>query len=359
MVKACVKSVGNFIRHWGPSQFRQRANRLVGLDIGSSAITLVQLEKSGQKFSLTRFGFRWLEEGLVIDDAILDRQRLVTQLQDLVGENGLAGQPVVLAVSGPSVMVKRLKISGVQSADLDEHLQWEGHRYISHPLDDVCLDHQVCGINGEDELDILLVVAKRNVVEDRQLLASEAGLDPVGCDVAGLALANMASLAGADSYASHLNVNLGSGGCTIVALDRGMPLFIRDASWEDDLPDESTRIFMDRTDGGHASAEKDKFGESVLHHDVQHLAREIRRNLNFMYEVSSAAKVENIQLSGAGATPALCETLTRELSIPVALLIPFQGIRIRDLHLNQDHLYRFGSLAGVAVGLAARSDCYV
>jgi len=358
MAKACVKSGGDFMHRWGPSRFHHRRNRLVGLDIGSSAVTLVQLEKSDDTFSLTHFGFRWLERGVVLDGAILDRPRLVTELQNLVRESGLAGQPVVLAVSGPSVMVKRLKIAGVQPADLDEHLQWEGHRYISHPLDDVCLDHQVLGVTGEDELDIVLVVAKRDVVEDRQFLAAEAGLDPVGCDVAGLALVNMASLGEVDPYASHLIVNLVSGGCTIVALESGMPLFVRDVSWEDDLPDESASIERIRKGGWPATADPDGIGEFVHHHGMENLWGEIKRNLNYMYEVSATTTVEDILLSGEGATPALCEKLSRKLSMPVALLIPFKGIRIRDVHLNQDDLSRFGSQAGVAVGLAVRRDCY-
>ena len=319
---------------------------------------LVQLENNGQKFSLTRFGFRGLAKGMVLDGILLDQQGLLTELRDLVRESGLTGQPVMFSVSGPSVMVKRLKISGVQPRDLEEHLLWEGHQYISHPLDEVCFDYQVLWVNREEALDILLVVAKRGVVEDHQILAADAGLKPVGCDVDGLALANMASLAGFNTFASHLLVTLESGGGTIVALEKGMPLYVRAVPWEDDLREESTSLETRTLGGEWDTADSDRCGECVAHSDVPKIAGQIRRNLNYMNELGSTKKVEHILISGEGATQGLCQKLSGHLSRPVTLLNPFHGIRIRDSHINQDHLHRYGSSAAVAVGLAARSDCY-
>ncbi len=359
MIMAKGKSVRHFINHWDQSLLQFRSTRMVGLNIGSRGVTLVQLESSGGSFWLTRFAFRELAEGMVVDGAILDWQGLLSELRDLVRESGLSGQPVMLSVSGPSVRVKRLKISGVRSRDLDEHLLWEGHRYISHPLDEVCFDHQVLRVNGEEELDILLVFAKRDLVEDHQILATNAGLKPVGCDVDGLALANMASLAGFNSYPSYLNVNLGSGGGTIVALEKGMPLFVREVPWDDALNEERTSIEGTRKGVGQATAEPvDRVGAYRAQPDIPNMAREIRRNLNDMKELGSVPKVEQILISGDGATQGLCQKLAGELSMSVSLLNPFHGIGIRDPHINQHHLQRFGPLAGVAVGLAARSDCY-
>lgn len=349
----------NVLNHWGRSWFRHRATRLVGLDLGSNAIILIQLEKSGQKFSLIHFTCRCLARGVVQDGAILDRQRLGVELRNLVDECGLWGQPVVVAVSGPSVLLRRLQISGVQPCDLDKHLHWEGHRYVSLSLDDMCFDHQVLGVNEKGELDILLVVAKRELVEERQSLVSEAGLEPVGCDIAGLALANMASLSGFSTYASHLNVNLGSDGWTIVALDQGMPLFVREVHWEDDGTEDFMSLEMGGVGGGCGMPEAERFGEKVDRLDIQYMAREIRRNIDYMYEMGSAKKVEHILISGEGATRGLCEMLGSELSILVMLINPFHGISIRDSQINQDQAFRFESWAGVAIGLAARNDCII
>ena len=137
-----------------------------------------------------------------------------------------------------------------------------------------------------------------------------------------------------------------------------MPLFVRDVTWEEDVVmDGATGLQVNRIDSEGASEGWNGSGENARTLNAGSMAGEIRRHLNFLCEKNPPTRVEHVQLSGDGATPGLCENLAEKLSLPVTLLNPFKGINIRDLQVNQDHVNRFGFLAGVAVGLASRSDC--
>ena len=144
----------------------------------------------------------------------------------------------------------------------------------------------------------------------------------------------------------------------MVALDRGRPLFVRDVPWEDDdLHDETGTFEMDRIGAGPETDGPDRFGDCVDSVVAQHIGGEIRRNLHVVHEMGPFTRVGHALLSGKGASSKLCERLSGELSMPVSLLNPFHGIGIRDPHINPAHLSGFALQAGVAVGLAARSDC--
>jgi len=331
---------------------------VVGLDLGSRALTLVQLEKKGVKFFLRKFGVRWLPRGIVQDGTILNRQRLVPELQSFIEEYGVSGQSVVVSVSGPSVIVKPVRVSAVGRRDLDEYFQWEGPRYLSHPVEDLCLDHQIIGTSEEGLMDVLLVAAKRDAVESRQVLLKEVGLNPVGCDVDGLALANMASLAGKSPLTPHLIVNLELEGCTVVTMEGGWPRGVNDLSWDDEGIDQATH---EELLGYSRKSEIDILEKDVAYPAfpwVTSLAESLKRTLNISGGSGSIRRAGQILVSGNGASSALCETLAGEVSLPVILLHPFRGIDTKGSHLSRDGVRNFASSAGVAVGLAVRSDCH-
>ena len=171
----------------------------VGVDIGSSAVKAVCLRRGRGGWSLVAAGEAPLPDGCVQDGAVAEPALVSETVSQLLDSMKMRRAPVASALSGHAVIVKRLSLPAMSQAELTEAIPWEAEQYIPFDLADVQLDYQVVGgatdakaDKGGDKpaLDVLLVAARKDRIDDRAGVISQAGRRPVVIDVEAFALAN-------------------------------------------------------------------------------------------------------------------------------------------------------------------------
>ena len=347
------------LRRW--AYVFSRPQPRVGLDIGSSTIKLIQLEQHATRYRLKRFGVRTLDSDIVEEDASHHSHRLKAALSDLLQECELLGSPVAISVSGPSVMVKRIRVSGVEQDALDEYLTWEGHQYIPYAMSDIYFDYWILPPHqpqlASTETELLLVAAKQQVVESRKTLLEEIGVHPIVCDVDGLALMKtIMRKSPAFRGRSFAIANVGASGMNIVFVADESPLVVRDvsfegtsSSWAVDHAGAVEDTTRQHGPGGTGGQENPSL--------VAEVVRETKCCFESVLERYPELDVEKMFLCGGQSKhPRLRSELQNALAIPTLLFNPFDGIECLADHQDHDHLLASAHLGGVALGLALHKD---
>ena len=168
----------------------------LGLDIGSPSIKLVQLKEVVQRgvvgYQLQAFGIKPLPPEAIIDGALMNSTAIVQAIQELVAELNIKNKNVTLAIPGHSVIIKKISLPVMSQEELDESIQTEAGQYINIDIKDVYLD--TYPLPSEDDqmgqMDVMLVAAKKDMVNDYAAVVSEAGLNPVIVDIDTFAIQN-------------------------------------------------------------------------------------------------------------------------------------------------------------------------
>src|SRR5262245_65179540 len=108
----------------------------IGLDIGSSSIKVVQLKETGKGIHLVNFGIEPLPAQTIVDGAIMNQSAVVDAIRTLRGNLGLRGREVATAISGHSVIIKKIKVPQMTPAELEEQIPWEAEHHIPFSKDD-------------------------------------------------------------------------------------------------------------------------------------------------------------------------------------------------------------------------------
>ena len=344
------------LRKW--AEVLSRPQTRVGLDIGSSTIKLIQLEQRAGRYRLKRFGVRRIESAVEEEDSLHHSSRLKAALSDLLQECDLLGSPVAISVSGPSVMVKRIRVSGVKADALDEFLTWEGHQYIPYAMNDIYFDYWILPQprTASEEMDLLLVAAKQQVVESRKTLLEEIGVHPIVCDVDGLALMKtMMRTRQASRGKSFAIVNVGASGMNIVFVADEQPLVVRDVYFEQTSSSLTAvdAVAVDGASGQGSFQAGTAFPENPL--DMAEAVREIKCCFESVLERHPEFDVEKLFLCGGQSNNSRLQSALHDaLGIPTLRFNPFDEIECSADH--RDRLSAAAHLGGVAVGLALHQD---
>lgn len=342
-----------------------RSQTCVGVDLGSSVVKIVQLERRGERYRVRRFGCRGLDPDVV--DGVPDHNspRLKATLSDLIRELDVFGSPVVMSVSGPSVMVKRIRLSGVKPDSLDEYLTWEGHQYIPYAMQDIYFDYWILPPSrhgaASTDIELLLVAAKHQVVENRKRLLEEVGVRPVVCDVDGLALLKVVMEKSRTFRGQSFGiVNVGASGLNVAFVGQDDPLLVRDVSFEeispvqaDDAP--ASSVADDAMHDAPRSGTTDT-GTPPGWGDV---VSAVQYCLESVLERYPELSMEKIFLCGGQSKhEQLHHALQHALSVPTIALNPFDEIECLAHGEAEDPVPELAHLGGVALGLALHQDCH-
>src|SRR4030043_1372718 len=172
--------------------FLGKKKDVVGLDIGSSSIKLVELDRAKSGFKLQHLGISPLPPEAIVDGALMDSVTIIDTIRDLVTSTSKT-RDVITSVSGHSVIVKKTTLPFMTETELEESIQWEAERNIPFDINDVNIDFQILGYGSEnpDMMDVILVAAKKDIINDYVSVIMEAGLNPVVMDIEAFALENM------------------------------------------------------------------------------------------------------------------------------------------------------------------------
>ncbi len=338
---------------------------IIGLDVGSKHIKIVQLKEVRGSYILERLGITALQPELIVDGSILDSTRVVEAIKDLLSSNDIKAKDVTLSVSGhSSVIIKRVSLPQMTEDELDEQIRFEAEQYIPFDIEDVSLDFQILGpAEEENMMDVIIVAVKKDKINEYVSVVKEAGLNPVIVDVDAFALENMYELNSEVKEGENIAlVNIGASMININILKGGISVFTRDSSVGGNL---ITEALQKEFTISYTNAEKLKQGESVegvskedvdtiLHSSFEDIFTEISRSFDYFRDTTNYENINEIILSGGVAlTEDFAISLSERVGIKVNIAEPFRNISIPDT-FDKEYIEKVSPLVAVAVGLALR-----
>lgn len=346
-----------------------RSRSAVALDIGSSHVKMLELEtdKSG-KHRLKHFGAAPLPPEAVVDGQFMNTGAVVGALRELLARHKVKTRDACVAVSGNSVIIKRISLPHMKREELEESITWEAEQYIPFDVNDVNIDFHILSERPDDagQMDVLLVAARKDLINEYSALLIEAGLKPAVIDVAAFALENMFTLnydVGPDPVAL---VNVGASTVNINVLRAGTSAFTRDVGmggrfYTEEIQRSLNVSFEEAEALKIGGLEADRTAvvpeevERVLSTVSENIATEVHRSLDFFLSTSGGVALSGVYLAGGAApTPGLAAAIERATNSPVTLVDPFRRIAVDERAFNPRFLRDVAGQAAIAVGLGLR-----
>ena len=341
----------------------------VGLDVGSSAVKAVALRHGRSGWSLVAAGETPMPGGALQDGVAAQPVAVSGAIKEVVDALRLRRASVAAALSGHSVIIKRLSLPAMSQAELDQAIPWEAEQYIPFDLNDVQLDYQVIN-SGPDasrpSLDILLVAAKRDRIDDRAAVIAQAGRHPVVLDIEAFALANAYEMNYPErSDALTVLIHVGRAATIVCLLERGQPAFTRDISIGGQVHADALTREFGSSGVDEVTANRMLYGQmpngvnrdhvtAVLHDASGQLVLEVRKTIDFYRATAPVEKVSRIVVSGgAWQAVGLVDLLATEFGAPVDIFDPFRRVSRSSRAIGADQT---GPAYAVAVGLAMREQ---
>ncbi len=342
-----------------------KRKNVIGLDIGSSSVKLVELKEGRNGFKLQNLAISPLPPEAIVDGTVMDSVTIIDTIRDLVTAVTKT-KDVVTSVSGHSVIVKKITLPFMTESELEESIQWEAERHIPFDINDVNIDFQIVGYGSEnpDLMDVILVAAKKDMINDYVSVIMEAGLNPVLVDVDSFAVENMLAINyDIDKEDTVAIANIGATVTNINILKNNISAFTRDVfKGGNQITEEIQRqLHID-----YEEAEKIKVGkqvdgatqsvvQNVLKTASESLAIEIGNTLEFFQSTSTYQKISKLFLSGGGAKIREFDIiLQQQIGIPVEMSNPFKRIEYSEKNFDVEYLREIGPVMAVGVGLASR-----
>ena len=339
---------------------------LVGLDIGSSSIKAVELQKKGNSYHLLNLGFENLSPDTVVDGQIMELNNVSNAITSIFNEHQIKTLRVAAGVSGHSVIVKNIVLPQMSADELRESSNWHAEEHIPFDISDVNLDYQVTS-SSPDALNVLMAACKSDKIANVKQAIQLAGKQPVVLDVDTFALQNCYEV----NYQPKAGevvalLNIGASTMNINIMNGVRSVFARDASVGGS---QYTSLLQKELGLTFEQAEAVKRGyplpEGIEARPIQPiietvsdiLALEIRKTMDF-YRATAEENEESIQkiliAGGSSKLPGLPEYLAKRFEIPVDLFNPFREIQVDDRKFDPDYMKEIVPDMAIAVGLALR-----
>src|SRR6185503_15149359 len=168
-----------------------RKRTTVGLDIGSGLIKVAVVDHSKKDPELARVAIQPLQQDAIVEGEVMDPGVVAEAIQACLASAGVSSKQVVTAVGGRDVIIKKIQIERVKEQQARELMRWEAEQHVPFDMESVELDFQILDPDGDGmEMSVLLVAAKRDLIETKIRVLGDAGLQPAAVDVDAFALHN-------------------------------------------------------------------------------------------------------------------------------------------------------------------------
>jgi type IV pilus assembly protein PilM len=343
----------------------RRAKSLVGLDIGSSAIKVVELKTAGRGYRVATYGSEPLPPDSIVDGAIIDGAAVADAIRRLFDARGIRTRDVAASLSGNAVIVKKITLPTMTETELAESIYWEAEQYIPFDIQDVNLDYQVLdGADaGKGTMDVLLVAAKKEKIADYTGVIAQAGRTAVVVDVDAFALQNAYEVNyGIEPGSVVVLLNAGASATNINILSGEQSVFTRDVSIggnaytealqrELSLPYEAADLLKRGLPVDGVSFDD---ARPVLRAVTENVMLEIQKTFDFFKASAASDRIDRIVVSGgASQAEGFAELLSERFDSPVEAFDPFKRVVFDARKLGGDSA-AIAPTAAVALGLALR-----
>ena len=350
------------------SLFKRQEPALLGIDISSSSVKLVELSRDRDgKLVLDRCAIEPLERGWITDGNVEKFEEVADAVRRVVKKSGTRTKHVAMALPASAVITKKIILpGGMSDLDLENQVQAEANQYIPFSLDEVSLDFCVVGpsTTSAGDVEVLIAASRKEKVQDRQGLAEAAGLKPVIIDVESYAsrLATARLIENLPNRGVNAMVALfevGASTTSMQVLKNDDVLYERDQAFGGA---QLTQLIVRQYGFSAEEAESKKrsgdlpedYESGVLRPFVDSMAQEIGRALQFFFTSTPHHKVDYVMLAGgSSALPGLTDAVSQQTSFACLLANPFEGMDLGG-GIREKKMRRESSSYLTSCGLALR-----
>jgi type IV pilus assembly protein PilM len=348
------------------SKFLRASDSLVGLDIGVGTLKVVELERTGASTTVVTLGGTTTPEGVFEGSLVTNPRLLGRAIATLLASSRVQGRTAAIAVPGSSTFSKRLRMPRMPFRKLSEAIRAEAVHFIPDDVAAIKLDFHILGPAGDDEVEVLVVAVREEVVEGFLAAATEAGVEVVVVDVDCFALQNCfevcepsahrrtVGLIDVGSTVSSINICRGGNSFFTGEMSIGVGALFDDLSHALSLSWSQARevACSEPEEGGTAPTARD-----IIDDRLESLATECTRQLNFYWKAAGTGdSIDQLVLSGGGACVyGLAEKVRSKTGIVTEILDPFKGVTMAP-GITPRTSGLEPPLLGVAMGLALRES---
>lgn len=310
--------------------------KTVALDVGSGFVKLLEVDHSGDQPEVSRVALRPLAPDAIVEGEVMDPAAVAETIRDLLSDLSVNGRGVVTAVGGHDVIVKRVEMDRMEEAEAREVIQWEAEQHVPFDIESVHLDFEVLDPDGPGpRMEVILVAAKRELVDTKVGLLKEAGVSPGVIDVEAFALHNAFRLNHPEAMDGFVAlVNVGHETTNVNVLDSGVPVLTRDIPLgsrkiREEIQrqksvslEEAEELLRDEASAGEIS--------QFVRSSAEELAVGIERATAFLLTQQAGARLGRIFLSGGGSqVTGLAEALAERMGVETQRVNPFERVPVR------------------------------
>jgi len=345
-----------------------KARPLIGLDISSSAVKLVELTAHGKDgYRVERYTIEVLPKDAVSDGNIANLEGVVDCVRRAWKRLGTSTRNVAMALPGSAVITKKIIVpAGLRDEELEAQVESEANQYIPFAIDEVNLDYQIIGPSPSvpDELEVLIAASKKERVDDRVAVADAAGLKAVVVDVESLAALSAFELIELQLPESGKNqvvalIDAGANVMSLTVLRNGLQLYAREQAFgggqlTQDIARHYGMTFEDAEAAKRAGNLPEGYEAELLNPFMENLALEVSRALQFFFTSTQYNQVNHIILAGGCAViPGIDEVVATRTQVNTLIANPFTNMIVSD-RVRAKSLLADSSSLMVACGLALR-----
>ena len=381
---------------------------LTAMDIGSSVVKCLRLDLSQERPVITHFAMVDLAPEAIVDGEIMDRELVIGALQQCAEKAGVGKEPVATAVSGRAVIVKKIVMDKMSAEDAREAIYWEAEQHVPFDIDDITLDFQILNDDiGAGQMEILLVAAKKDMVQTQAELIRDAGLTPLVVDVASFANQNawehlQDALSAADANEAALEdaagaaddpdldaeaeplidsepepgeapddaadsefvalLDVGGGVTNVHIVKGGVPYFTRDlpigtSNFVEEFQKQLGLTWETATDVacGRTSEVDAELVTDIVRSVGEEIFQGLEPSLSYLKNSGEADGIDRIVLLGGGARlPGLAPFLAECYGVPADVIDPLAGIDVEEGVFEDQDPAQLGPMLTVSIGLALR-----
>lgn len=351
-----------------PSFLKRSSPPLVGVDISSSCVKVVELvQGSKTAMKLERYAIEQIERGAISDGNIEKPEAVGDALNRALRKMGTRTKDAAIALPSAAVITKRILLPvGMSEEDYELQVETEASQYIPFAIEEVNLDFQIIGPapNSEEEVEVLLAASKKEKVEDRVAVAELAGLKPLVVDAepfaARAALDHVTDFLPNHGQGQIIAIfDIGHHVTNLTVVINKQTIFERDQAFGgDQLTQDIVRVYGLMPEEAELKKRSgdlpDNYATEILQPFVEQGSIDISRALQFFFTSTPYTRIDKIYLAGGcSAIPGLVEAVAERTQVATELFSPFQGMEIAS-GIRERQLKTDAPALLVATGLAMR-----
>ncbi len=348
--------------------FKKKANTLLGIDISSTSVKLIELSRSGSRYKVEAYAVEPLPPNTIVEKNIAELETVGQVIARLVTKARTGVKHAAVAVAGSAVITKTIEMeAGLSDEELENQIKIEADQYIPYPLEEVAIDFEVQGATARsaDRVNVLLAACRKENVEVREAALALAGLTAKVVEIEAYSLVRAygllaEQLGNGEEDLTVAVVDIGATMMTLSVLHNGQTIYTREQLFGGkQLTDEIQRRYgLSTEEAGLAKKQgglPDDYETEVLNPFKEAVVQQVSRSLQFFFAAGQYSDVDYILLAGGTASVVgLDQLVQQKIGTPTLVANPFANMTLSN-KVNAGALASDAPSLMMACGLAMRS----